>query len=168
MPRRVRVTLETTAPYGIRSWCSRLANALVDRIDPGSGRYSVILVDDETITGLNRETFGIDGPTDVLSFPLQDESGFVVGGRGNALQGELVIAIPTAQRQAAEHDHSLKSELAHLLVHGLLHIQGMDHDGAEDRAVMEEAEGRFLREALAVVPSRDRAGIVVPHEHSTS
>lgn len=164
MPRRVRVASETVVPYGIRSWIGRLANALVDCIDPGGGHYSLILVDDEAMAALNEETFGIAGPTDVLSFPLGADPSFVVPGSGGRLAGELVISVPTAIRQAGEQGHSLRSELAHLLVHGLLHIQGMDHQNAEERRAMEDAEARFLLEALALVPLRDRAGVGIPHQ----
>lgn len=96
----------------------------------GSG--SVILnlsfVDDRAIRKLNREWRGVDQPTDVLSF---GQKGFVsVGGRGRRpvrALGDVVISLPTARRQAKAAGRDLSTELASLIVHGALHLCGMDH-----------------------------------------
>jgi probable rRNA maturation factor len=90
-----------------------------------AGEVSVLLTTDEGIRGLNRRFRKKNKATDVLSFPVDDLQ------FGNA--GDLVISVETAARQAEEHGHSLAVELRVLMLHGLLHLAGMDHeaDGGE-------------------------------------
>lgn len=89
----------------------------------------------------------MDKPTDVLSFPLMepDDRGkfFMPGGR--AVLGDVIISVDTARRQADERGHSLQREVQILLVHGILHLLGHDHEngGAEAvRMAAEEARGK--------------------------
>jgi probable rRNA maturation factor len=91
-----------------------------------SGQVEVLLAGDRTLRRLNREFRGKDKATDVLSFPA-------AAGFGGGHAGDLAISLETAQRQAAEHGHSLRDEVRVLLLHGLLHLSGMDHevDGGE-------------------------------------
>jgi len=97
---------------------------------------SVLICDDEAIRALNARWRDKDEPTDVLSFPQDDE----------VVLGDLVIAVETAARQAAERDHDLRSELRILLVHGLLHLLGYDHEtGPADLAEMMDAEQRLMQ-----------------------
>ena len=77
-------------------------------------QLSLTLCDDATIHSLNKEWRAVDRPTDVLSFPMEDEN----------LLGDLVVSLDTAQRQADERGHELRDELRVLLVHGLLHLLG--------------------------------------------
>jgi probable rRNA maturation factor len=86
-----------------------------------SGEVEVLLAGDRTVRRLNREFRGKDAATDVLSFPAAAEFG---GGHA----GDLAISLETAGRQAAEHGHSLRDEVRVLLLHGLLHLAGMDHE----------------------------------------
>ena len=103
-----------------------------------SGEVEVLLAGDKTLRRLNRTFRGKNKATDVLSFPAVE--GFV-GGHA----GDLAISLETAARQAAEHGHTLRDEVRVLLLHGLLHLSGMDHevDGGE----MAEREV-VLRKAL--------------------
>jgi probable rRNA maturation factor len=98
----------------------------------------VLLASDATLRRLNRTFRGKDKATDVLSFPAPEEF-------GGEHAGDLAISLDTARRQAEAYGHSLRDEVRVLLVHGLLHLSGMDHevDGGE----MAEREG-LLREAL--------------------
>jgi rRNA maturation RNase YbeY len=102
---------------------------------------------------LNKEWREIDAPTDVLSFPQMDEDedeaeedgcGYLMPG-GHAMLGDVIISVETAARQAAERAHSLEEEVQILLVHGLLHLLGYDHEagGAEAEAMAAE-EARVL------------------------
>jgi probable rRNA maturation factor len=102
------------------------------------GEVEVLLAGDQTLRRLNRQFRGKNKATDVLSFPAAQ--GF---GTGHA--GDLAISLETAARQAAEHGHNLRDEVRVLLLHGLLHLSGMDHetDGGEMSA--READ---LRRAL--------------------
>ncbi len=102
------------------------------------GDVQVLLADDRRLRRLNRDFRGKDKPTDVLSFPAAPE----LQGKH---AGDLAVSLETAQRQASEHGHSLREELRILLLHGLLHLAGMDHE--TDSGEMAAREGE-LRAAL--------------------
>ena len=85
------------------------------------GQVTVLLTTDAAIRKLNREFRGIDKPTDVLSFPAENLPGFEIA-------GDLAISVPTAMRQAAEQRHALSIEVKVLMLHGLLHLAGYDHE----------------------------------------
>ncbi|KAL2641506.1 hypothetical protein R1flu_009093 [Riccia fluitans] len=103
---------------------------------------SMLLCNDTYIQKLNREWLGKDSPTDVLSFP-QDQ---IPGLTPHLLLGDVIISLETAARQAEERSHSLLDELRILLVHGLLHVIGFDHErGPEDHKEMEEKETQILK-----------------------
>jgi probable rRNA maturation factor len=102
------------------------------------GRVSVLLTTDAAIRKLNREFRGKNKATDVLSFPTEG-----VGAEGVA--GDLAISVTTALGQAAEQGHSLAVEIKVLILHGLLHLAGYDHE--QDAGQMARRE-RVLREKL--------------------
>ena len=103
---------------------------------------SIVVTGDETIRRLNREYAGEDTSTDVLAFSLREGEEFV-SPDGVQRLGEVIISYPTARRQADEAGRAIVEEVAHLLVHGILHLLGYDHAGPE-----EEAEMRAREEAL--------------------
>ena len=111
---------------------------------PAAVELSVVLTDDATIRGLNREWRGKDSATDVLSFSM------VEGGAAThpvLLLGDLVVSVDTARAQAAERGHSVRDEVRVLLVHGLLHLVGLDHEESEEDArEMARAERELLGE----------------------
>lgn len=122
-----------------------LAQRVMDgeHVAEGSG-ISILVTDDEEVRQLNRQFLGIDEPTDVLSFPDDDSDGFPAGDEAPYL-GDIAIALPTATRQAQEHGHSLDAEVAHLLVHGILHLRGYDHvDNPVEEAKMRAREEDYL------------------------
>ncbi|HEV2577796.1 MAG TPA: rRNA maturation RNase YbeY [Acidobacteriaceae bacterium] len=103
------------------------------------GEVDVLLAGDRTLRRLNREFRGKDKATDVLSFPaLQDFAAEHAGG----FAGDLAISLETAARQAREHGHSLRDEVRVLLLHGLLHLSGMDHETDRGEMAAREAELR--------------------------
>jgi probable rRNA maturation factor len=102
------------------------------------GEVDVLLAGDRTLRRLNRSYRGKDKATDVLSFPAAEELAGLHG-------GDLAISLDTAKRQAEEHGHTLRDEVRVLLLHGLLHLSGMDHEA--DGGEMAEREGG-LRERL--------------------
>jgi len=112
-----------------------------EKVPPGV-EVSVALVDTARIHELNRRYRGVDAPTDVLSFPL-DEPGEVADGPETVL-GDVVIALPVAERQAREYGHTLLREAAYLTVHGVLHLLGFDHVEPEDARRMREGEEAVL------------------------
>lgn len=108
-----------------------------------AGGVDVLLADDKALRRLNREFRGKDKATDVLSFPVAGELAGGFDGGGHA--GDLAISLDTAARQAREHGHSLRDEVRVLLLHGLLHLSGMDHETDRGEMAAREAE---LRERL--------------------
>ncbi len=99
------------------------------------GEVEVLLASDKTLRRLNREWRGKDKATDVLSFPAAEEMAAVYG-------GDLAVSLETAQRQAEQHGHSLRDEVRILLLHGLLHLSGMDHEADAGEMAEREAELR--------------------------
>lgn len=123
--------------------------ALAERVMAGEGvadgtSLAILVTGDDEVRDMNRQFLGIDEPTDVLSFPDEADD-FVQGISEEVLLGDIAIALPTATRQAAEAGHSLDAEVAHLLVHGILHLCGYDHEqGGEEEARMRSREEHYL------------------------
>lgn len=106
---------------------------------------SLVFVDNDYIRELNREYRNIDKATDVLSFPLLEETaepGFE--NPGEQALGDIIISLERAQEQAEEYNHPFEREVAFLIVHGMLHLLGYDHMEEEERVVMREHEERVL------------------------
>ena len=102
-----------------------------------TAEVSLTLVDDEQIHVLNRDYRGVDRPTDVISFALEEgDEPVIIGGPAEMLLGEIVISMETATRQAAEYGHGLEREVAFLALHGMLHLLGYDHMTQEDEKRM--------------------------------
>ncbi|CCQ96070.1 putative rRNA maturation factor [[Clostridium] ultunense Esp] len=99
------------------------------------GELSILFCDDERIHELNRLYRNVDRPTDVLSFPLDEEE----------LLGDVVVSIPQAKRQAEAYGHSFRRELYFLIVHGFYHLLGYDHDTPENERVMFTKQEEVLR-----------------------
>jgi probable rRNA maturation factor len=98
------------------------------------GEVSLVLAGDHLLRRLNREFRGKDRPTDVLSFP---------GEGGEEGLGDVVISVPTAERNARRQGHRLPRELDILALHGFLHVLGYDHE--TDDGAMDRLEGRLRR-----------------------
>jgi probable rRNA maturation factor len=107
---------------------------------------SLAFVDDEEIQRLNLAFRGQDAPTDVLSFADDDGNEFPTPAGAPKLLGDIVISLERAHAQAALFGHSLERELAFLLVHGLLHLAGFDHD-ADNSGEMHDLTESILSEA---------------------
>ena len=109
----------------VRRWAEAMLHAL-HRTD---AELSVLLCSDEIIHTLNRDFRHKDAPTDVLGFAMNEGEAPRVQ---THLLGDVVISLPTARRQAADHGRSIASEVRWLLAHGLLHLLGFDHQNFED------------------------------------
>lgn len=106
---------------------------------------SLMLTDDESIHEMNREYRGIDRPTDVLSFALEEgEEEEIFGGPEENLLGDIIISVETAVRQAEEYGHSVEREMSFLALHGMLHLLGYDHMEEEERQAMRAQEKAIL------------------------
>jgi probable rRNA maturation factor len=103
-----------------------------------AGDFSVLLTGDEQLRAMNLQFRGVDKPTDVLSFPALPEA--VNCGHG----GDLAISLETAAIQAADHGHSLQMEVKVLILHGLLHLAGYDHE--RDRGQMGRRESLLRKQ----------------------
>jgi len=101
-------------------------------------------VTDPEIHDLNRRYRGKDRPTDVLSFPLADAL-------QPSLLGEVVISVETAARQAQRRGHSLPEELQTLLIHGVLHLLGYDHEVSRSEAIRMHRKEQEVKAVLARV-----------------
>ncbi len=96
--------------------------------------FNVIIVDNEKIHEINKEYRGIDRPTDVISFALEDDKTF---NRSDIrILGDIYISLDKVKSQSLEYGHSFKRELYFLALHGLLHLLGYDHMTKEDEKVM--------------------------------
>jgi len=110
-------------------------------LDLNEAELSIVLCDDAFIHPLNMNYRGMDKPTDVLSFAMREgEAAF----EEDPTLGDVVISIETAQRQADTRGHSLARELRVLLVHGILHLLGYDHEEDDEAEEMEAEERRLL------------------------
>jgi rRNA maturation RNase YbeY len=101
---------------------------------------SIVLTDDSKLRELNREYLGIDAPTDVLSFPASETDPET----GVRYLGDILISIPRALEQAGAAGHGLEGEVQLLVIHGVLHLLGHDHAGAEEKARMWAAQAEVL------------------------
>lgn len=106
--------------------------------------FNVIIVDNVEIHKLNKEYRGIDRPTDVISFALEDDDTFIV--MEKRILGDIYISIDKAKEQAKEYGHSLLRELCFLTVHGILHLLGYDHMEEQDEKVMFDLQERILND----------------------
>ena len=126
----------------------RAARAALDLSGAPDADLTLVLTGDSQIQALNRDFLGKDAPTDVLSFPA-DESDPETGRR---YLGDVVISLPRATEQAGERGHTVEAEVQLLVVHGVLHLLGHDHAGAEEKARMWAAQAEVL-ERLGVSPA---------------
>jgi len=111
-----------------------------------TSELSVVFTDDASIQTLNAEWRGKDKPTNVLSFPAFPVK---AGAQPGPMLGDIIIARETVEREAREEDKPLENHLAHLVVHGFLHLLGYDHETDAEADVMEGREREILH-ALAI------------------
>lgn len=114
------------------------ARRILKTLGYGGYELAVVLVDDREITRLNRQYFRRNRPTNVISFPMLEET--PLSPRGRVL-GDVVISSETAEREAAEVRKKTEDEVLFLLIHGILHLVGYDHEKVrKDRVEMEAKE----------------------------
>ena len=156
-----------------RAIASRAAMAAAGA-NPGPGplEISILLAGDEEVRGLNRDYRKIDAPTNVLAFasgppPPALRAAPRAAPQAERLLGDVVLAFGTMRREAEERGLEMADHLAHLVVHGVLHLLGYDHEAAPDAEAMARAEARILAglgiaapyaggESEGVCPQRER------------
>lgn len=111
---------------------------------------SILLCNNEKIHELNKEYRGIDRPTDVLSFALNEGEDYDGSEEENHLLGDMIISLEKTKEQAIEYGHSFERELAYLTTHSCLHILGYDHMTDEDKKEM-RMEEEFVLSNLSYV-----------------
>jgi len=113
-----------------------------------------VLAGDEEITRLNRQYFQRQGPTNVISFPMEIEKS-----ESPRMLGDVVISADTARRHAAAAGIPTEEEVLFLLIHGTLHLVGYDHEGpAGERRKMEAKEKEIFGELMAHIKKEDTKG----------
>ena len=150
--------LSQELPVDLEPLADLLGAVLAAEGVPARAEASLQLVSSDHIAALNAEHLGGDGPTDVLSFPIDGgmpaDGTAPVGDGEQWMVGDVVVCAEVAAAQAPEHAGTLDDELALLVVHGGLHLCGWDHADAHDREAMWARE-RELLVSLSRSPSRD-------------
>lgn len=107
---------------------------------PENAEVSVTFMSDKEIKEINADYRGIDKPTDVISFALEEQGEGEIKVHGTSdmptVLGDIIISIDTAKRQAEEYEHSLNREIGFLALHGFLHLLGYDHLNEDDEKKM--------------------------------
>lgn len=135
--------------YADEEWLRRVVAATLALEGVNSPvELGLVITDDETIRQLNKKYRGRDEATDVLSFALLEDSDppFINPPDGVLHLGEVILSYPQAEIQAEEHHHSLKQELALLVVHGVLHLLGYEDENTKGELKMRAEEKSVLGE----------------------
>ncbi len=114
----------------------------IENLEDTELEFSVIIVDNKRIHEINKEYRGIDRPTDVISFALEDNEEIEFD--HYRVLGDIYISIDKVKEQAKEYGHSEKRELAFLTIHGFLHLLGYDHMKPEEEKIMFEKQEEIL------------------------
>jgi probable rRNA maturation factor len=151
---------QTDRPVDTMRWVRLATDVLRAEGVRDDCELSMLFVDEEVMSGLNKQFHGKDGPTDVLAFPIDDDP--VEGGRSPdsggtgpgyspaepadmpLMLGDVVVCPAVADRNAPEHAGTYDDELALLIVHGILHLLGMDHLEDDEADLMEKREQELL------------------------
>ena len=150
-------TTETCRQAVLSAW--RLGRKALDSSHPLASpltapvEVSVLLSSDRVVHDLNRDHLGRDKPTNVLSFPGQLEES---GSGADILLGDVILAWETVRAEAEETGKAVRNHMSHLVVHGVLHLLGYDHESDADAEIMERLE----------VDSLAHLGMPDPYAHS--
>ncbi|MEP7343370.1 MAG: rRNA maturation RNase YbeY [Acidobacteriota bacterium] len=129
-----------------RRAAAKLARAVLDRIRQEDAVLTITFIRDRAMRKLNRDYRGMDKPTDVLSFAYHEaEDSIAEQGEPQHL-GDVVISVETAERYAGELGLSFEREIEHLVIHGVLHLAGYDHE--TDKGEMNRLERKLRKELL--------------------
>ena len=120
----------------------RICRAVYAEFEEGDAEVSVVLADNAFVQSLNKQYRGKNQPTNVLSFPASD--GFCLDGMVEPL-GDIVIALETVVTESEEQEKRFYNHFTHLIVHGMLHLLGMDHIVAKEAEEMEALEIELLK-----------------------
>ena len=126
---------------------ARLAQAVLSSVGEKKADLGILLVGDRSMRRLNRDYRKKNRTTDVLAFPMREGPG-----PSSALMGDVVISVPTAAQQARQLGRSLDEELTILLIHGILHLCGYDHERSNREARRMQQRERWVLRRLGRIP----------------
>jgi probable rRNA maturation factor len=149
---------QSDAPVALERWSALARSVLESRGIKGEAEVSLLFVDEEAMAALNQRFLDREGPTDVLAFPVEDDPlppgrfpdmggtgpGSDVADEPPLLLGDVVVCPAVAERNAKERSIAYDDEIALLVVHGLLHLLGMDHVIDAEAEAMESLERTLL------------------------
>lgn len=126
-----------------RSKIRKTAEAILDLLQSADAELSILLTDDEEMTVINSEYRGKNRPTDVIAFAMADGD---FGLLNSNILGDVVISLDTAKKQAMERNVEIMNEVRFLLIHGILHLHGYDHEKCDmERLKMQRKEKQLLK-----------------------
>ena len=147
---KAQITIQVAPHFGAKvdeGDLRRVAAEVLGREEVAEGtELSLIITDDETIRELNRRFRGVDAPTDVLAFGAGTEEHFVSAPESPSYLGDVVISYQRALAQAKELGHTVAEELKLLVIHGILHLLGYDHQEEADAQKMRERESKMTND----------------------
>ncbi len=142
------ITIEVDAPFAVQVDQAHMVDVATQVLAhegvPGPLEMGIWITSEVEIRTLNRTYRNVDSATDVLSFGMDDETGFVQAPDAVRHLGDIAISFPHVVRQADEYGHSRDRELAYLLAHGVLHLLGYDHEDPMETKRMREHEEAVL------------------------
>ncbi len=156
---------EWKAAAKVRSMLRRAVSAAAAATRAAGTELAIVLSDDAAVRLLNRDWRGIDAATNVLSFPTAKLRRKTAG---DGHLGDIVLAFETIAREARAEHKPFAHHVAHLAVHGYLHLVGYDHERERDAAAMEQAERDILRRLAIPDPYRPRPQHATRHRAKDS
>ena len=130
----------------------RLAEKILQDRGLDKSELSILLINDKRIKALNRQYRGLNQPTDILAFPMQEGE---FKGLNPEILGDLALSLDTALRQAKDAGHQIERELAMLIIHGILHLLGFDHEkGGREEKKMKREEAQIMKDIEFLIPVR--------------
>ena len=121
------------------------AQAILNALDSPDSELSVVMVDDQKISELNLQYLNREGPTNVIAFPMQEGDYSEIN---PDLAGDVVISVDTAKKESREAQMDFDERIDQLLVHGILHLFGYDHEHTEAEAMVMENKALELMDAI--------------------
>ena len=131
-----RVEMENVEADDLAEQVRIRADRMLHAVRRSDSELSVLLCDDTRIHRLNADYRGLDRPTDVLAFAMDEGQPMPLAPGQKPVLGDVVISVDTAARQAQSHGREIADEVVFLLAHGILHLLGYDHRDARETRVM--------------------------------
>jgi probable rRNA maturation factor len=136
LPLEIKIHSQTRLPETLTLRMERICRRILSDVDIIAGMLEISIVDDITIAELNRRHLDHQGPTDVLSFPLESAPKY--------LEGEVIVSHETASDRSKEFDQTPEQELLLYVIHGTLHLVGYDDHEERQKKIMQQAEKKYF------------------------